>query len=242
MTYSFEEIRLLGQLEPSSIIASILNNPPENFKARCINKTPIFFAEYDLCTTLDREVQRKIPTNKIFLRCLHFFTNFKTYFVGTTASEYVLLSARDNESIISLVDALVEEFRNNSSELMIVKDIPLDSPFFGIEENKYFELLKLECLKHNFQIVSGQALAYVPVNYTSVDDYLLRVSHARRKNIRRKLRSKKELTIVEVKTGDRAVLSEPLLDEFFGLYEAVYEQSEIHFDKLTKKLSSRSIS
>ncbi|WEL78039.1 GNAT family N-acetyltransferase [Pseudomonas sp. CBSPAW29] len=79
----------------------------------------------------------------------------------------------------------------------------------------------------------GQALAYVPIDFSSTDEYLSRLSHSRRRNIRRKLRSRDELRIEILDTGDARFSDEQWQQELYRLYKAVYAQSEIHFDLLT---------
>jgi predicted N-acyltransferase len=82
-------------------------------------------------------------------------------------------------------------------------------------------------------LVEGQALAYVPVDFTSTEEYLARQSRARRKDIRRKLRSAAHLEIEAIPTGDPRFQDEALPAAFYELYLNVYRQSEIHFDLLT---------
>jgi predicted N-acyltransferase len=82
-------------------------------------------------------------------------------------------------------------------------------------------------------LLEGQSLAYVPIDFNSVDEFLARRSHARRKNLRRKLKSIPQLTIETIAAGDVRFLDEILLAELYALYLNVYHQSEIHFDLLT---------
>jgi len=55
----------------------------------------------------------------------------------------------------------------------------------------------------------------------------------RRKNIRRKLRSRADLEIEAVATGDARFSDTATLAQFQALFDNVYAQSEIHFDQLS---------
>ena len=82
--------------------------------------------------------------------------------------------------------------------------------------------------------MEGQALAFVPIDFSSTDEYLSRLSKSRRKNLRRKLKSRERLDIEAVPLGDARFGSLDVLEELYGLYLGVYAQSEIHFDLLTR--------
>ena len=64
-----------------------------------------------------------------------------------------------------------------------------------------------------FIVVEGQALAYVPIDFSSTDDYLSRLSKSRRKNLRRKLKSRERLDIEAVPLGDARFGSLDVLEE-----------------------------
>jgi predicted N-acyltransferase len=84
-----------------------------------------------------------------------------------------------------------------------------------------------------FILVEGQALAYVPVDFASIDEYLARLSKSRRQNLKRKLKSRAGLQIRRIRTGD-AFANDEDVDAYCALFDAVYAQSEIHFDQLTR--------
>jgi predicted N-acyltransferase len=82
--------------------------------------------------------------------------------------------------------------------------------------------------------MEGQALAWVPMDFDSTEQYLARLSPGRRRDIRRKLRSRHLLDIQMLPTGS-AVFNEPAtIDAFHVLYQQVYAQSEVHFDFLSR--------
>ncbi|MGC1550452.1 MAG: GNAT family N-acetyltransferase, partial [Rhodanobacter sp.] len=75
---------------------------------------------------------------------------------------------------------------------------------------------------------------YVRIDFSDEDAYLARLSSGRRKDIRRKLRKRDEVTIEAVPCGDARFAEEATIDAFYALFENVYAQSEIHFDKLSR--------
>ena len=61
------------------------------------------------------------------------------------------------------------------------------------------------------------APACSPIDFASMDDYLARLSHSRRKHIRRKLRAHEALNIECVPTGSGLFADPLVLAEFYAL-------------------------
>ncbi len=93
--------------------------------------------------------------------------------------------------------------------------------------------MKRACRAAGFSFFSGQALAYVPIDFTRPEDYLAARSASRRKDLRRKLRSRRELQVTAIHTGESLFDDPVLLAEMYALYRAVHAQSRIHFELLT---------
>ncbi|KLD71328.1 ATP synthase subunit alpha, partial [Xanthomonas hyacinthi DSM 19077] len=85
--------------------------------------------------------------------------------------------------------------------LLIVKDIPQHSPLLDATDNAWAHVFLEACERSGYVLLRGQALAWVPIDFASTDDYLARLSRGRRRNIRRKLRSRADLQIEELPTG-----------------------------------------
>lgn len=175
------------------------------------------------------------PTQRRRLERLPFYTTWRqllrprTCFVGTTVSEYAMFSQKQTPG--DFINGLLRLAHGHS--FIIIKDIPSDSVLVGETAHDYnLELVKA-CQQAGFVMVEGQALAYVPINFESVDAFLARMSHSRRKNIKRKLKTAPHLEIKTLHTGDAEFLDKAVLAEFYGLYRNVYDQSEIHFDLLS---------
>ena len=111
--------------------------------------------------------------------------------------------------------------------------IPSSSPLLSAEENAAADRLVEEGKKMGFIELEGQALAYLPIDFTDGDEWLSHFSASRRKNFRRKFRSRGQLDIDVLPFGDKAFNDENFLSELYEMYMEVFNQSEIHFDCLS---------
>lgn len=201
-------------LEPPGWIDTFQRNPPVGFESASIAGVPAFVAPFDLLTTLDPVWRRLVGA-----LTLHRLPRPRTFFAGTTVTEYMIAPADTDPA------RLVDELLAHPEAFLIIKDVPDEAVLVGEEALAWSNELARAAVARGFVPVEGQALAYVPVDFDSIDAFIGRMSHGRRKNIRRKLRSRAALTIEN---------SAPPIDELYALYRNVYDQSEIHFDLLTK--------
>lgn len=202
---------MYNRIEPEPLVRHFAAHPPAGFESATVGGAPAFVADFDLLTTADGLLRRLPP-----LRA-------RTLFVGTTVTEYAVLDGEPQ--------ALVAEVVRHASRypFTIIKDLPAEPLLAGDAAFEHARRVVDACRAANFMIVEGQALAYVPIDFPSVDDFLSRMSHARRKNIRRKLRSRERLSIEEIPTG-----GDLDVDELYPLYRNVYDQSDVRFDLLTR--------
>lgn len=218
------------QLEPDALIRAFLAEPPAGFVAgRSPDGMPTFLAPFDLLTTADDALRRRVGALPLYQHWRRLLT-WQTRFAGTTVSEYALLPR----------DVAPPDLANNlrsrygrECKLLIVKDIAHASPLLTAAENDYASELARACEAAGFVLLEGQALAWVAIDFASEDEYLQRQSYSRRKNIRRKLRARRGLEIERVPTGDARFGDAATLAEFQQLFDNVYAQSEVHFDRLT---------
>ncbi|MEW9573153.1 GNAT family N-acetyltransferase [Rhodanobacter sp. Si-c] len=220
----------ISQLEPDALLAAFMVEPPIGFTVeRSPQGMPGFVAPFDLLTTADDVLRRRVaawPLSRHWRRLL----TWRTRFAGTTVSEYAPLPA--GVAPAALAQGLKAAW-GNECRLLIVKDIAQDSPLLGDAENVHARAFAAACEAEGFVLLEGQALAYVTIDFDSDDDYLARLSYSRRKNIRRKLRSRAKLDIEVVRTGDARFRDEAVLAAYYALFDNVYAQSEIHFDRLS---------
>ena len=217
-----------NQLEPSGLLRQFAAHPPDGFALLQGWPAPAFTAPFDLLTTADDALKARLlslPGGKWLSRRLRLATDF----VGTTVSEYAVLPrGRD-----AAAQAAALREHAGRTMLTIVKDLPQDSPLLAAEDNAHARALADALAEAGFILVEGQALAYVPMDFASLDEYLARLSKSRRSNLRRKLRSRAQLKVARIPTGE-AFADDARVDAYYALFEAVYAQSEIHFDKLTR--------
>ena len=117
----------LNQLEPQAVVDAFLKHPPLSFQVHSPSDfLPYFYTEFDLLTTLDTDLLKKIkalPGYSTWGKILH----FKTCFIGTTVTEYSLLPCE------LPLDSIADFLKNNDQniKLGIIKDLPLDSPLLS---------------------------------------------------------------------------------------------------------------
>lgn len=189
---------------------------------------PAFTAPFDLLTTADEALKHKLfklPGGAWLSQRLTLTTDF----VGSTVTEYAVLPAEPS------AQALAAQMRQHAGRRMltIVKDLPQNSPLLPAADNTAAKALAQALSEAGFILVEGQALAYVPMDFASIEHYLERLPKSRRQNLRRKFKSRAQLHIQRIPTG-AAFASDAQVDAYYALFEAVYAQSEIHFDKLTR--------
>ena len=210
-------------IEPPRLIDLFRAHPPEGFVALDLGGgAPAFSTPFDLLTTAPLAVRRTLGALSRVLRP-------NTAFVGTTVSEYALFPADEPP------ERLAGDLMSAAAQypFVIVKDIPTEATLVGDSAFQYSRRLADACRRNGFVLVEGQALAYVPIDFASTDHFLGRLSHARRRNLRRKLRSRVALQVEEIATGDARFQDEVFLDAIYALYLNVYRQSDVHFDRLS---------
>lgn len=205
-----------------------MTQPPSGFAVECsVHGMPCFVAPLDLLTTTDDALRRRITSLPLY-RHWGGLLRWRTRFAGTTVSEYAPLPPRATP--VALAQDLKATY-GRECRLLIAKDIAQDSPLLSDADNDYARDFARACEAEGYVLLEGQALAWVPIDFASGDEYLARLSSGRRKNIRRKLRSRADLEMETVGTGDARFDDEPTLAHFYALFDNVYAQSDVHFDR-----------
>jgi hypothetical protein len=159
---------MLNLIEPESLVRHFVAHPPEGMTTGLSDDgVPIFSTHFDLLTTADARLRRKIES------------------------------------------------------------LPLDSPLVSHSANSYADELVEAYRRHGCAVLTGQALAYVPIDFDSIDQYLGRLSAARRKDFRRKLRDRRDLKIEIVPTGSETLRDPIAVKELYAMYLNVFRQSSI---------------
>lgn len=237
ISYSIQTVNIyivmkyINQLEPNELIDNFLNHPPHNFSAWLSDGgVPVFSAKFDLLTTADDNFKNKIEKLPLSKKWRHWLQP-KTCFVGTTVSEYGMLN--DKVDAKKLAGNLKASY-SKEYPFVIVKDLPLSSPLLSDKDNQYSAEFISALKNQGFIEVEGQALAWLPIDFDSLDEVFSRFSYSRRKNFRRKLKSRQKLEINVLNSGDDCFFNDAVLDKYYQLYLNVYQQSDVHFDLLTK--------
>ena len=217
-------------VEPDSYPRLFFDYPPTAFTVRLESSGLLLFkTHFDVLTTLEPSLRKSLKKAPLFKYWGKLF-NWSACFAGTTITEYAPVP-------VSLPpEQLLEDLlcQAGTSSLTIVKDLPLSSPFLPLQDNEYAQKLTIAGVTRGFYELSGQALAYVPIDFATADEYMSRLSHGRRKDLRRKLKAAAEISIEVLELGDTFFTKQGILDEFYDMYLEVYRQSEIHFDLLSR--------
>lgn len=185
---------------------------------------PCFFVEQDLVVAAPRLVRTLARVVRKIFPC---FLQLKLLMAGCAAGEGHLSSAiTARPDFLPLFDtALRVAARENGARLIVWKDFPSkDRPLFAT--------LKTGTATSAPAHVPSMPATRLALDFTSFDDYLARrLSHAMRKNLRRKFRAlETALPLVMSVThdlGDEA-------DAALALYEQVRARSPLQFERLTK--------
>ena len=221
----------VSQLEPEALVWHFMRHPPQGFRTEAgPDGMPGFVAPFDLLTTAEPALRERVHALPGYARWAHWLQP-RTRFVGSTVTEYAWLPGQFDPD--ALARRLVEA-HGRECAFLIVKDMPQDSPLLDARGNAWCDAFAAACTARGFVLLEGQALAWVPIDFDSIDDYLARLSKGARKDIRRKLRARERLQVETVATGDACFGDPRVRAEFMQLYENVYAQSEIHFDRLTE--------
>ncbi len=221
-----------NQLEPEALIQAFMRHPPVDFtiiKEGDSDLLPKFATSFDLMTTLEPALRRRLQAwvNRWGMAG---WLRPRALFIGTTVSEYALLPR--NEEPGNLIADLLQRYRRHYA-FIIIKDVPVQSPLLEDADNTCSRQWSEQAQAAGMFALKGQALAWVDVGDADEETWLNRFSKSRRKDFRRKLRQRHELEITTLYAGDPCFQSESLLRSWYALYEAVYQQSDTHFDFLT---------
>lgn len=217
-------------LEPTGLVQYFLAHPPLGFTPILTPQgIPAFLAPFDYLLTADEALVRCIERLPGGRKLRHLLVR-DTCFVGSTVSEYCPLPPGAD---VTQLPAALRAFWDGRTQLLIVKDIPVDSPLLSAQANRQAATFLQACREEGFLVVDGQALAYVPIDFADEADYLARLSSGRRRDLRRKLRARDKLRLEIEPTGSARFDDEAFVRRLYAQYRAVYEQSTLHFDLLS---------
>ncbi len=217
-------------LEPAALTGAFRLHPPDGFEAwTSRDGTPLFATRFDLLTTADAALARcvrALPGRRLWDGLLR----PRTLFAGSTVSEYLPLSSAAASAALPM--ALREQY-GRTYPFVILKDLPQDSPLLDAHSNRTAATLLRAAQQAGYVSVQGQALAYLPVDFTSLEDWLRRFSGKRRYDIRRKLKQRAALDVETWPLGAPPLQDAACRAALYALYRQVYAQSAVQFDELS---------
>ncbi|GHH53652.1 peptidogalycan biosysnthesis protein [[Pseudomonas] boreopolis] len=221
-------MRYCTQLEPEALLSSFLAHPPQGFRAERLDSgLPLFCTRLDLLTTADDALRARVaalPGYRWWRRWLE----WNACFIGCTVTEYAPLPLAGH--VEALADEALAQARR--APLLIVKDLPWESPLLDVHGNQRAEAFAQALAERGFVLMQGMSLAWVPIDFAGEDEYLAQLSSGRRRDIRRKLRARARLRVECQPTGAACFDDPALCQRYYALYLNVYAQSQIHFDLL----------
>ena len=177
---------------------------------------PCFFVQQDLVVAASHAVRALASAvRRVFPR----FLSPKVLMVGCAAGEGHL--AAPPELVVQIQRALTRFAREHGARLIVWKDVPA----------RYREALRpLKAPSADYAHVASMPATHLPLDFASFDDFLARrLSHAMRKNLRRKFRTTdKAAPLSMTVTNDLGDAAE----EALALYEQVFAKSPLQFEHL----------
>ena len=202
----------------------------EDREGRARGVQPFFFVDQDLTATAPAWVRAPLRVvRRLFPRCLR----LKMLMVGCAAGEGHLggdLPA-ERRGLTVLREAMVQVARAHRAALVVWKDFPA---------HYRAPLEPLHCAPEAaacYVRLPSMPATRLALDYASFDDYMARrLSHAMRKNLRRKFKALTKAAPLEMLvTNDLGAH----LDEALALYLQTYARSPLQFEKLTKDFLRR---
>jgi len=227
--------RFHNTLEPTGLYTHFVDHPPVGFRAWFMaDGTPAFSAPLDPLLTTDDAARRRIHAIPL-VASLARRLRLRTLFAGTTVSEYVpLATSRDPEDFADELLRADAPVGLTPHRLVVVKDLPDASPLLDDASNRHAAAVTRALAARGFAILAGQGLAWLPIDFRSIDEHLSRRSRGARRDIRRKLRARRDIDVDAVSTGDPIFADPARCRELYVLYRNVYEQSLTRFDLLAR--------
>lgn len=190
---------------------------------RLVAAVPLFLTDYKLDTTLDDKRARMIAQS--VRRVLPRFMTLKLACLGSPCTENLHVgfhSEITSEQRMMLFDRILTAFEAQAAKekcsLMGIKDVPQPTP----------PELAGSLVARNYATVGGLATAWMEIDFTSIDSYLERLSSGTRKDMRRKLKSLKDIRV------ERRNEFGDLLPQVLELYHDTRNRSDWQFEELTE--------
>lgn len=181
---------------------------------------PIFFVRQNLVEGVPGRTRTAVD---VVRRRFPRFLTMRVLMVGCAAGEGHLgaCAPGDEEWVADALHASLKRYaRQFGASLVVLKDFPA----------KYREPLR-SFSSNGYARVPSMPMTRLPLGYASFDDYLRSLSHATRKDLRRKFRKAEKAPPIKLEVVSDIT---PQIDEVYPLYLQVHERSPMKFERLTK--------
>ena len=188
-------------------------------KVRAIQ--PFFINDQDLLAGTSPQIMKLVSSiRRVWPR----FLKMRTLMVGCAAGEGHL-DAHDTITRSVVARSLAQEIEGHARRLK--------TKLIVFKEFTTADRPALSCLAGSgFASLPSMPMTRLPLNFKDFEDYLRNVlSRNMRSKLRRKFKESEKFSKLEM----RAVTDiSPYVDDIYALYLAVYEKSNLHFEKLTR--------
>ncbi|MDV6330710.1 GNAT family N-acetyltransferase [Asticcacaulis sp. 201] len=186
---------------------------------RLIGAAPAFTTPYDLETTLDNARLREMIAG--WKKRAPGLLRVSLAALGSPCTEVAMLGIRDQGRAREIASLMLDTFfrvaKAKGGALLAVKDLA--------EHDRALWQPLIEA--QGCGLVSGLPVARLPIDFATIDEYLSRLSHATRKDMRRKLKARTEVRLKRVSR------IEGYEEAIMALYRDTRARAEMAFEELT---------
>jgi predicted N-acyltransferase len=181
---------------------------------------PIFLVQQNLVEGVPGRTRTAVD---VVRRRFPRFLTMRVLMVGCAAGEGHLgaCAPGDDAWVAEALHSSLKRYaRRFGASLVVLKDFPA----------KYRESLR-SFSNNGYARVPSMPMTRLPLGYSDFDDYLRSLSHATRKDLRRKFRKTDKAPPIQLEVVNDIT---PQIDEVYPLYLQVHERSRMKFERLTK--------
>jgi hypothetical protein len=210
---------MANAIEPAWYANIICNHPPDGFRSGHRDGITYFVGSFDLSSRL-----RTSPTLAALAKAV--LPSPRMLFIGNSSCEYCFVPKDQSDGdILATVLSLAKETQATASLML---NLPAGAPFLSKDDNARSRNLLLSLARNGFEVLGGEVLWYVPIDFNSTDDFLKKLPSRHRQRIRRNLKTRQSVK-VRLVTGGTGAISAEEFDLLFRLSENVVEASKEGF-------------
>jgi hypothetical protein len=212
-------------IEPAWYVDIFHHHPPDGFESGERDGLTYFVGGFDLSSRLG-------ASSVLAWLAKLILPSPRLLFIGQSTCEFCPVPKdRSDADILATVFGLLEETRAAAA---LVLNLPSGAPFLREDDNARSKGLLLLLERNGFEILGGEALWYVPIDFSSTDGFLKSLPSRHRHRIRRNLKSSHEVE-VKLVTGKADAISAEDFDALYLLSENVVGASKEQFVHISRE-------